>query len=290
MDKFCVITNIEKDKDYTITGKINDFLKNAGKSCVIMGDQPISNGITDMYTDVEKIPEDIECAIVLGGDGTMIQAANDLVNMDIPILGVNIGTLGFLTEVEKHEIENALHRLIADDYFIESRMMLSGSVKEGEKELYHGYALNDFVVTKRGICRIITIKVYVNDILQDIYRGDGLIVSTPTGSTGYNLSAGGPVLAPDMNCISITPICPHSFNNRSLVIAATDRLRIKIGQTKEMQEDEAVLTVDGNKVIDLITEKQVDIAMSKTNTKLIKLTKSRFFERMREKLNGSNRI
>lgn len=285
MERFCIISNSDKDKENRVADEMAGYITAAGKHCVIMKNQAMNAGIRERYTDVKKIPEDVECAIVLGGDGTMIQAANDLVHTNIPILGVNIGTLGFLTEVEKQDMEHALKRLMEDDYFIESRMMLKGTIDEKDKK-FKGFALNDFVVSKSGDCRLITIKVYINEELADIYRADGLIVSTPTGSTGYNLSAGGPVLFPDMQCMSITPICPHSLNNRSLVISAADVLKIEIGRSKEAQIDEAVVMVDGNQVMELQTGETMVLTRPPEETKLIKLTKTCFFERMRKKLNG----
>lgn len=201
------------------------------------------------FTAVQDIPKDAECAIVLGGDGTMIQAAIDLVHCDVPILGVNTGTLGFLTEVECQNLEEALERLLKDDYTTESRIMLKETAKfKGEDSRTSCYALNDMVIAKQGECRLITVKVFQGEELVDIYRADGLIVATPTGSTGYNLSAGGPVLVPGLHATVITPICAHSLNKRSLLLDAKERIVLEIGQTKEAGEDTAVLQADGRTV------------------------------------------
>ena len=171
------------------------------------------------FTAVQDIPKVAECAIVLGGDGTMIQAAIDLVHCDVPILGVNTGTLGFLTEVECQNLEEALERLLKDDYTTESRIMLKETAKfKGEDSRTSCYALNDMVIAKQGECRLITVKVFHGEELVDIYRADGLIVATPTGSTGYNLSAGGPVLVQGLHATVITPICAHSLNKRSTFV------------------------------------------------------------------------
>lgn len=285
MKKFCIITNSDKEAGMKAAKYIQELLKGFGADCHVLKNEPMGQAGQPRYTNEKFVPEETECAFVLGGDGTMIQAANDLAHLDIPILGVNVGTLGFLTEVEEDGLADACRRLVADDYSVEKRIMLYGYL-EGQEEKYNRHALNDFVVTKSGICRLITLKVYVGEELADEYRADGIIVCTPTGSTGYNLSAGGPVLAPSMASMSITPICPHSLNNRSLVVSAGDVIRIEIGQSKESQMDEATLMVDGNRILQMKTGDSVVIRRSLEDTSLVKLTKTCFFERMREKLNG----
>ena len=153
--------------------------------------------------------------------------------------------------------------------------------------LFRSYALNDVVVSKRGDCRLITIKVYINEELADIYRADGLIISTPTGSTGYNLSAGGPVMVPDTEATVITPICAHSLNKRSLVVSARDKITLELGQTKEFQEDTAVLVVDGRTVRGLATGERLDICVPEDQTRIVKLSGVSFYKKMRDKLNGN---
>ena len=164
-------------------------------------------------------------------------------------------------------------------------------LKESEKFLGEDsrsscYALNDMVISKRGSCRLITVKVFVNEELADVYRADGLIIATPTGSTGYNLSAGGPVMAPNIHAMVVTPICAHSLNKRSLVLDGKDKITLEIGRTKEVSEDLAVLTADGRNVGELKSGDRLVIQVPHADTKLIKLSGVEFYERMREKLNG----
>lgn len=287
MKHFCVITNRDKDYHYELAGEIEKLLTDLGATCLLLPNQVSIVKGHERYTDADRIPDEVECAIVLGGDGTMIQAANDLVHRDILILGVNIGTLGFLTEVERKNLFPSLKRLVEDDYGLESRTMLQGVVKKNKEVIYDGYALNDFVLGKRGMCRLITIHVYINGEWVDTYRADGLIASTPTGSTGYNLSAGGPVLAPNMHCMVLTPICAHSLNKRSLVISANDVLRFEIGRSKEVAPDEASVIADGQIIASLESGDILELHMPKEETKLVKLTKVSFFEKMRGKLNGN---
>ncbi|MCI8338060.1 MAG: NAD(+)/NADH kinase [Lachnospiraceae bacterium] len=287
MRHFCIITNSDKYNNASKVKHMVEFLTGRGCSCRVLENNMWSSGGIRHFTDVEDIPEETECAIVLGGDGTIIQAAIDLVHKNLPLLGINTGNLGFLTEVEENRMDEALERLMADEYTVESRIMLE------EQKMFHQapsvspcYALNDMVISKRGDCRLITVRVLVNGELADVYRADGLIVSTPTGSTGYNLSAGGPVMSPGTHAMVVTPICAHSLNKRSLVLDAADRINLEIGQTKVAGADQAVFTVDGRNVGELATGDELEIQVSGAETKLIKLAGIGFFERMREKLNG----
>lgn len=286
MEHFCVITNHDKDENYKMASYIAQYLEKCGKSCYILENHMALKGGICHFTDTAAIPENTQCALVLGGDGTMIQAAIDLVHRNIPILGINMGTVGFLTEIERNNLDTALERLIRGEYTVENRIMLK-ETPQGNAGSHSCYALNDLVVSKRGNCRLITIKVYINGELADIYRADGLIVSTPTGSTGYNLSAGGPVMVPHTHATVVTPICPHSLNKRSLVLSAEDEITLEIGQTKEAQEDMAVLVVDGRNAGEFVTGDKLDICVPDYITQLIKLSDISFYKRMRDKLNGN---
>ena len=289
MKRFCVITNRDKEDSNRKAVYIQEYLEQKGGKCLILENRRvISEGVLH-YTEADKIPEETECVLVLGGDGTMIQAAIDLVHSKLPILGINMGTVGFLTEVEPQNLERALDLMLQDKYTIENRIMLreSSVTASGTSSGKACYALNDVVLSKRGDCRLITIKVYINDELADIYRADGLIISTPTGSTGYNLSAGGPVMVPDTEATVITPICAHSLNKRSLVVSAMDRIVLELGQTKDFQEDEAVLVVDGRTVRGLSTGDRLEVLVPEDQTRIVKLSGVSFYKKMRDKLNGN---
>lgn len=289
MKRFCVITNRDKEDSNRKAVYIQEYLEQKGGKCLILENRRvISEGVLH-YTEADKIPEETECVLVLGGDGTLIQAAIDLVHSKLPILGINMGTVGFLTEVEPQNLERALDLMLQDKYTIENRIMLreSSVTSTGTSSGKACYALNDVVLSKRGDCRLITIKVYINDELADIYRADGLIISTPTGSTGYNLSAGGPVMVPDTEATVITPICAHSLNKRSLVVSARDRIVLELGQTKDFQEDEAVLVVDGRTVRGLSTGDRLEVLVPEDQTRIVKLSGVSFYKKMRDKLNGN---
>lgn len=283
MNKFCMITNRDKDENLETTTKIVDYMKLNHKECILLDGQDPEN-YNNCFTDADVIPEDTECVIVLGGDGTIIQAAHDLTGKGIPILGINLGTLGFLAEIEKHNIYDALDSLYTNQCTIESRMMLQGSIHSNNKEVYSGFALNDIVITRSGFSRIISVSIYVNEELVDRFRGDGVIISTPTGSTGYSLSSGGPVVKPAAQVMIITPISPHSLNSRSIVVSSEDRIKVKIDKSKKTQEEEAIATFDGRMAILLQTEDVIDIGKAKEETKIVKINQTSFFQILRTKI------
>ncbi len=284
MEKLCILTNMEKDKNYETAEYIRRLIEKAGKTCIMVNDR-FAKKKRENYIHFKAIPKDVECLLTLGGDGTMIQAAKDFCHMQIPLLGVNLGTLGFLTEVERQNIEEALKEIFEGNYKIEHRMMLEGMKVGSSKSSYRGIALNDFVLNKSNGRRLVTLHVYVNEELMDTYVCDGIIFSTPTGSTAYNLSAGGPVLTPEVKAMIITPICPHSLNKRSLVLSANDKITVEIGKSKEFMDDYAVVNVDGSNVMELTTGEKLQIQCCKQETKIIRLTKGSFYNRLRDKLN-----
>lgn len=283
MEKFCLITNREKDTNLEVTNQITSYISVNNKECILLeGSETQDCG--SYCTNTKEISEDIECAIVLGGDGTIIQAANDLLGKNIPIMGINLGTLGFLAEIEKDNIYTALDALFENNYKKQERMMLYGAISSKGTDIFQGAALNDIVITRSGFSRIISVSIYVNEELVDRYRGDGVIVSTPTGSTGYSLSSGGPVIKPDAKVMVITPICPHTLSARSIVISADDSVRIQINESKKTQEEEAIATIDGRKVILLHSGDSINISKAKETTSLIKINGISFFNILRTKI------
>lgn len=287
MDNFLIITNREKDKDLRLTRIIEAYIHKAGKQSYM---SQIST-VTD-NSQLNDIINKIDCAIVLGGDGTIIQTANDLMAYNIPILGVNLGTVGFLAEIEEHHIEEALDNLFDGSYHVENRLMIRGEViqhiqKPCDSDDKVHNALNDIVIARKGFSRIISLGIYVNDQLVDDFRGDGVIISTPTGSTAYNLSAGGPIVTSQANVMVITPICPHSLSPRSIVVSGDDHIKVVVRKSKKTQEAEASASFDGNKEIDLSTEDIISINKAQYDTKLIKLNNSGIYEVLRLKL-GNN--
>jgi len=277
MKRFCIITNQDKDSELAITREAERYLQEfgcesfrAGQNCLSMG-----NG----YTDAHQIPDNTDCVIVLGGDGTLLHAAKDLAERGIPILGVNLGTLGFLTETEPSELREALFRLSRDEYMIDEHSMLKA---EAGGRVTH--VLNDVVISRSGFSRLIRLQLYINGLPLQVYTGDGLLVSTPTGSTAYNLSAGGPVVSPDVDMFVITPICPHSLSERSLVISSGDLLEIEVVRSRKTQEDEAIATTDGEFFRQLQVGDRIALTKSELSAKLIRFENNRFYKALQSKL------
>ena len=213
----------------------------------------------------------------------MIQAVRELRNKHLPLIGVNMGTLGYLTEIELPKIEESLEKLFCGAFLPERRMMLQGKL-EGKKE---DIALNDIVVARAGSIRVIHFNIYVNGQLLNSYQADGVIISTPTGSTAYNLSAGGPIVEPTAEMFVITPICSHALNTSSIVLSAEDEIVIEIGKGKGDTVEEASVTFDGADVIPVYTGDRITISRSEKTAKLLKLSEESFLETLRKKMKGN---
>lgn len=277
MERFYIITNSSKDKDYRTTKQLKDMLEEKGKTCFLCEKDENGNILK------HSVPKHIDCAIALGGDGTLIRAARELRSYAIPLLGVNLGTLGYLAEVEIQNMEEAVEQLISDDVALEERMMLRGVLPDKKED----FALNDIVVSRFGSLRIIHFSLFVNGELLNSYQADGIIVSTPTGSTGYNLSAGGPIVEPEASMIVITPICAHALNTRSIVLSSEDEIVIELGEGKDGAIESAGVTFDGTDMIEIKTGEYITIQKAKEKIKFLKLSKISFLETLRRKMKGN---
>lgn len=215
-----------------------------------------------------------DALICLGGDGTILHMAKFATRHNIPILGVNIGTMGFIAELESSDVE-LLRRLACDDYSVDTRMMLDVTMLRGRDILYHDLCLNDVVVTKGTVARILNLSVSCDGVQAMECAGDGVIVATPTGSTAYSLSAGGPIVEPDAKSILITPICAHDMSSRCMV--ASDRRVISIGLTKNARRN-ALLSVDGGKAIKVNVDDVVTVKVSDKRTRFIRLKDRSFYD------------
>lgn len=285
MDSFYVITNQEKDENLVTTHRVQEYLKKHGKRCQVREFQdPKAHQAHRGYTNAEMIPADTDCILVLGGDGTLIQAARDTLERQIPLLGINLGTLGYLAEIEKNNLEYALEQLLAGRYHIEARMMLRGRVFKDGTLTAEDAALNDIVISRYGSLRVIQYLLYVNDSYLNAYSADGVIVATPTGSTGYSLSAGGPIVSPSASMTILTPICPHTLNTRSIVLSDSDRIQIRIGAGRQGNKEEAFVTFDGGHSAVLREGDYVEIEKAKQVTKILKISNISFLEVLRGKM------
>lgn len=277
-----MIANPTKDAELKTAHSIRDYLTGRGKTCTI--DVGIRKKGQDGYTYNGQVSAETDCIIVLGGDGTLLQAATDLADRRIPFLGINMGTLGFLAEVGRTEFEDALSKLIENKYGIEERMMLVGRSFKRQEMADEAVALNDIVITRKGSLQIINFNIYVNGQFLHRYHADGVIAATPTGSTGYSLSAGGPVVEPGAELILLSPICPHSMQSRSIVLspAATVTVEIESGRDGEAQEVEAIF--DGCHKVTLGTGERIEIQKSGQTTRIVKLSQVSFLEVLHRKM------
>jgi len=223
--------------------------------------------------------------VVFGGDGTILRAARAAAPRGIPILGVNIGGFGFLAEVNGPEVERALHRLLEGDYRLDERMMLRAWVERDGRRIQEVLALNDIVVTKSGYARLLKLHTYVNAEHLATHLADGMIVATPTGSTAYSLSAGGPIVHPGVEGIVLTPICAHTLNARAVVVSADDTIGIRV----EPAGAPPVLTVDGQEGFPLQAGDEVRVERSPYQTRLVRLGRGGFYSRLRAKLTWGER-
>ena len=282
MEHFYLIANPTKDAELKTAHSIRDYLTGRGKTCII--DVGARKKGQEGYTYNGRISAETDCIIVLGGDGTLLQAATDLAERRIPFLGINMGTLGFLAEVGQTEFEGALDKLIKNEYEIEERMMLAGKSFNRREMIDEAVALNDIVITRKGSLQIINLNVYVNGQFLHRYHADGVIAATPTGSTGYSLSAGGPVVEPGAELIVLSPICPHSMQSRSIVLSPKDTVTVEIesGRDGEIQEVEAIF--DGCHKVTLCTGEKIEIRKSGQTTGIVKLSQVSFLEVLHRKM------
>ena len=228
----------------------------------------------------DKLSANVDLILVLGGDGTMISTARMIGDTEVPVLGVNYGGLGYLAESRIEELYSALGSILAGSYRLDRRVMLAVELLRGSEEVTHSRVLNDVVINKSALARIVEIEAYLNQQFVNSFRADGLIVSTPTGSTAYNLSAGGPVIYPSMNAIVITPICPFTLSNRPIVVPDESMIELRL----KTRNEEVALTLDGQVGFPLQAEDVVVIRKSKTTFNLVQPANRNYFDVLRDKL------
>lgn len=279
MKKFAIITNAYKDKELKMTHEIVDYVAQKGGSAVALSEG--FEGVGDYERiDFSRMPEDTEGIIVLGGDGTLIRTATKVMEYHIPLIGVNMGTLGYLCELEANDVFYAIDQLMEDKYFIEERIMLEGAKRPDEIT----FGLNDIVIHRIGDLSILKLNVYVNGEYLATYDADGVIVSTPTGSTGYNLSAGGPIINPVAEMLVMTPINAHSLNSRSIVFSSNDLIEIEMGTRRYLMDEEAFVSCDGDRVETLRVGERYAVSRSLNVIAIARLKRKSFLEILRKKM------
>ncbi len=264
--------------------KLAAWLVERGKKVFI--DAETAEAIKIQGYDAESIPLLVEMIIVLGGDGTLLSAARRVADAhaDVPIFGVNLGTLGFMAEVTLDELYDSLEKAIAGKLVTEDRIMLTASVVRDGRKLAQYRVLNDAVINKGALARMMELAVSVNNEKLTTFRADGLIVSTPTGSTAYSLSAGGPIIYPTIHCFLLTPICPHTLSNRPIALPDTVNVAVRLTS----QSEDVILTLDGQIGFPLVPDDIVEIRKSRFRMRLIKHPAKNYYDILRSKLKWGN--
>lgn len=280
MNKIGFVINLEKDPFLEYTKKLKDFVLNLGYQIVVLEKFRDVLGLEYGVSDLDAVCRESDFVTVLGGDGTILTVARRACIYQTPILGINLGTLGYLADVEKNGAFRAVEKVLNNDYSIEKRMMLE-IFKDGKTfENCRGLALNEVCLKNNTFSRMIKFDIEINDEFIDSYRADGVIISTPTGSTAYNLAAGGPILKPDTELISITHLCPHTLYARPYVVSGSDIIKLKI----KNNEKNVMLFLDGHEVVSAEGESEIIIKRSKFFTRIIKTTGLGFYDILRRKM------
>lgn len=280
MSRIGIIPNLSKDSNLYLTESIVKWLLENNQEVLINNGIALKLGKPELGSKNEDIYMNSDFIIVLGGDGTLLNIARQSAYYDVPLFGINLGHLGFLTEVEAEEMYPALEKLIKGEYEIEKRMMLEATVETDNIEKEKSIALNDIGITKGSFSRIIRLGIFINDDFVDLYSADGVVISSPTGSTAYSLSAGGPIVSPDVEVMIITPICPHILHSRSIVVSNNDEVKVEICNNN----NEVMLTIDGQQGYKLKAGDIVTVRQAKCYTNLIKLRDRNFFQVLRKKI------
>lgn len=272
MNNIGVCINVSKDPDGSILESVLKTIYEENSSIKVK-----------IYENAEGLEKEdtalLQALIVLGGDGTILGAARKIAKYNVPVLGINIGHLGFLTECDSSDAPDAIKKLLREEFHIEERAMLSCSFEsQGELKSYN--ALNEVVLSKGTLVKIIRYDVFVDGDFYGTFVSDGVIVSTATGSTAYNLSCGGPLVYPTLETMILSPICPHSMNMRSMVLGSTVKIDVDLNKNNE----NVFMTLDGQEWMELDKVKKVRIEASPDKCKLIRLDGSEYFEVLRKKI------
>ena len=284
MKNFYMVTNTFKDPNREYSEKICSFLEQHGMHC---SGKMYSKEIVDqgyVYADPAQVPADTELIIVIGGDGTFIHTAKDLIDLQVPIIGINMGNLGYLTEIDANHYENDLEQLAAGNYHVEDRMLIDGEILRDGQVINQDIALNDVVLNRSQTLGIIDYEVRVNQKFLNRYSADGIILSTPTGSTGYNLSAGGPVVYPSAEIILATPICAHTLNSRTIVFSADAEIEVVVKGRSSERNQQKIVSFDGQSEIVLENEDVIRVRKSDKITKILRLDDISFVEHLGKKM------
>jgi NAD+ kinase len=278
MRKIGVIAKGNKPEAIQVVKELVGWLKDRKVECFV--DSDIAKAVSHPALDKSEMPGAVDMVVVLGGDGTLLAAARALQKKQVPILGVNLGGLGFLTEITLAELYPMLEAILHGEYKTDERMLLESRVWRKGKVADTFTVLNDVVINKGALARIIELETSVDQAYLTTFRSDGLIISTPTGSTGYSLSAGGPIVYPSLHSIIITPICPHTMTNRPIIVPKEATINVTLCS----MDQEVFLTLDGQVGFKMELHDRVEIKKGEGFVRLIKSPSKVYFEVLRQKL------
>lgn len=285
MKKVAIFAKVHDPRCQGVANELISWLQE--RKCVPLVESHLARHIgSNLGFPDEEIREEAALVVVLGGDGTLISVARLFSGRQVPIVGVNLGSLGFLTEITVDELYPVLEGCLDTSPGITERMMLDVTVTRGEREIASCQVLNDAVINKGAIARIIDLEARVDGLFLTTFKADGLIISTPTGSTGYSLSAGGPIVQPLMNCVLITPICPHTLTNRPIVISDQAVVRIVV---KSSFDEMVYLTLDGQVGVELQEGDCIEVKRAETTTAIVTSSQKDYFAVLRTKLKWGER-
>ena len=281
MKTVSVVVNIKKDPDLTVTKKVVSILSRFAECVLISKEVSFEAPLCVKFVEQEKLFDNTEAVITIGGDGTILRIAPEISKLGIPVLGINLGRIGFMAELELSETE-LVSKLFSSEYMIDSRMMLDVDVIRNGEKIHSFTALNEVVIMNGSISRMTELELFCNGEFVSQYHADGLILSTPTGSTAYSLSAGGAVIDPSLECILVTPVCAHSFHNsRPMVFSSISELTVK---DVRISDENTYLTLDGNRNVQLSFGDSVLIKKSQYTTDLVKIKSTRFYNTVYTKI------
>ncbi len=279
-----VFVNEKRDNQFKVTKRVVENIKKYGMEPVFPVADTAFSSVTGGFEE-KPFPGDIQIAVSLGGDGTLLNTARLLFHYGIPVIGINLGTVGFLAEVEIHDIENAIRRIANHDYTLKNRMVLEANVIRNGNSVFNGIALNDVVVSRGGLSRIIRLKIFMDNQFIDSFPGDGVIISTPSGSTAYTLSAGGPIVQPEMQMMITTPICPHILYSRSFITSPDRELSIQINHD---YPDSAIITLDGQEGFDIMAGDRICVRKTNKEIQFVSMDNINFYDVLRAKIHNTN--
>jgi NAD+ kinase len=283
--RIAVVVKRQEPRARSVVEKLLDWTASRGIE-VFMDARDFEPSGRATPVSANQLPDRADLVIVLGGDGTMLATARLVGDRGVPVLGVNFGTLGYLTEFTDLDLFPALEEIVRGAYTVDPRVMISCSIERRDRVVYTATALNDVVVNKSALARIIEIDCWIDERYVTFYRADGLIISTPTGSTAYNVSAGGPILMPSMGAFVLNPICPHTLSNRPLVVPDTVDIDLALRPTGE----QVMVTIDGQTGFELADRDRIRLHKSARTFDVITPRDRNYFEVLRGKLQWGGRI